>query len=441
MQRARNQHTATIKLAMSKDNHTPDKQQYETSTDADIDVTGNTTRRLDRRNYLKLVGTAAVAGVGVSSTAAAASYETITLNAGEQQTITLATNETFTDTLVDASADGAAFRIRASGSGWTIRNVGIRGPIPSSVSHLIAMRVDPSDGVGTIDNVYVEDVTNNFMFCNAHHNGHINISNSTFIYNLRDREDTLYGSPPGNPNADWPKTTGEGGTIRVENCYTEQIGGYGWRMGSGGSEVVNCTLKNGNVALANLYGRTVTFRDVDVINADLGLRLGDHVNGNVDGLTTSPRTVVDNVRIDANTTVQRNAHNGNEPELVGSIAGNPDPTPPASAPMSAKDAASGSDDGNDGGGGDDDLPHRITMDGKGPNETNYSFNVSGQLEPAPPADPNDTIDGNSVGSVVYDGQTDAYYFSGDIGYFNYSAGDILVTVDGHIIDNPETHWE
>jgi hypothetical protein len=300
-------------------------------------------RSRTRREVLKLTGAAGVSAVAFSAVGQAApNYETITLNAGEEKTVSLGSNDTFEDKLVDASADGASFRIEATDSGWTIRNVGIMGPIPSSVSHAIAMRVDAGDGVGTVDNVYAEDVTNNFMFCGAHHNGHIDIKNSSYIYNLRDREDTLYGSPPGNPNADWSKTTGEGGTIRVENCYTEQIGGYGWRMGSDGSEVVNSTLKNQNVALANLYGRTVTFRDVDVVNADIGLRLGDHVNGDVNGLTKAPRTVVENVRIDADTTVQRNDHNGNEPELVGSISGNPDPTPPSSAPMSAEEAASGS---------------------------------------------------------------------------------------------------
>ncbi len=104
------------------------------------------------------------------------------------------------------------------------------------------MRVTNPDGVGTIDNVYVEDVKYNFMFCHAYHEGHIDITNSTFINNLRDEEDTLYGSPPGNPDANWGKDTGRGGTIRVEGCYTERIGGYGWRLGSDSSKVVNCTL-------------------------------------------------------------------------------------------------------------------------------------------------------------------------------------------------------
>jgi hypothetical protein len=399
--------------------------------------TENTTHYLNRRTYLKLTGAAAVTGIGVSGTAAAAAYETITLAAGEDKTVSLGTGDTFEDTLVDASADGATFRIRASGSGWTIRNVGIRGPIPSSVSHLIAMRVDPSDGVGTIDNVYVDNVTNNFMFCNAHHNGHINVINSTFIYNLRDREDTLYGSPPGNPNADWPKTTGEGGTIRVANCYTERIGGYGWRMGSGGSEVVNCTLKNVNVALANLYGRTVTFRDVDVVDAHIGLRLGDHVNGDVDGLTKAPRTVVDNVRIDADTTIQRNDHNGNEPDLVGSVAGNPDPTPPAAAPMSAKEAASGG--GGDGGGGD----HVLEIKGGG-SRTTYNFTVDSNLTGVGSLESGqDEITNQSASGVVVGG-TDAYTFDGDLRAFDYDGGGFNVLLDGqpaHVGRRPDHFLE
>jgi hypothetical protein len=323
-------------------------------TDRDAeDADESTLRTLTRRDTLKLNSGAAlgIMGFGLSESAAAAEPTTgienvIEVPAGETYVVRLEEREdnTFENTLVDASADGAGFRIQATGPEWTIRNVGIKGPIPSSVSHVIRMRIDSSDGVGTVDNVYIEDVTNNFMFTHAYHEGHIDITNSTFIDNTRDQEDTLYGSPPGNPEANWPKDTGRGGTIHVENCYSEKIGGYGWRMGSDGSKVVNCTLKDVLVGLANLYGRSVEFRDVDVVNAALGFRMGDHVNGDVEGLTKAPRTVVDDVRIDADSIVDANEHQGNSLELVGRINGNPDPTPPETAPTSVGEAASGSTD-------------------------------------------------------------------------------------------------
>ena len=324
-----------------------------TSTDRDTVHADESKREtLTRRDSLKLTSGAAlgIGATGLTLTGSATAKSStgienvIEVPAGETYVVRLdeRENNTLENTLVDASADGAAFRIQATGPRWTVRNVGIIGPIPGSISHVIRMRVDDPDGVGTIDNVYIEDVTNNFMFCHAHHEGHIDITNSTFIDNLRDNEDTLYGSPPGNPEASWPKDTGRGGTIHVENCYSEKIGGYGWRMGSDGSRVVNCTIKDCLVGLANLYGRSVEFRNVDVVNAALGLRIGDHVNGDVAGLTKVPRTIVDNVRIDADSIIDANEHQGNSPELVGRINGNPDPTPPETAPLSAGEAASGS---------------------------------------------------------------------------------------------------
>lgn len=406
----------------------------EQATNDRADDIASADRRVTRRDSLKLGGTAlatSVAGLGYVGSAAAAE-NTITLDPGESRTIDVTDqpNNTFKNTLVDASADGAEFSIQAVGDDWTIRNVGIKGPLPSSVSPVIRLRVTDPDGVGTIDNVYIEDAYNNFMFCHAYHEGHIDIKNSTFVDNHRDEEDTLYGSPPGNPDADWGKQTGNGGTIRVEGCYCERIAGYGWRMGSDGSEVVNCTLVDmERVALANLYGRTVEFRDVDVVNANLGLRLGDHVNGDdTDGLTKAPRTVVDNVRIDADTDVQFNDHQGNSPELVGSVSGNPDSTPPAGAPMSAEEAANGNNDG--GGDGNVSEPNdRLVLSGSG--TQNYSLGVSGGINDTESTENSDTVNASSGSGIVGDGAVDTWYFDGDVTdlTMNLDDGRITATVD------------
>lgn len=417
----RNDETQTTDEATSSTNDTSDES------------TGTSERTLTRRDSLKLGGTAlatTVAGVGATGSAAAAE-NVITLDAGESRTIDVRDqpNNTFENTLVDASADGAEFQIQATAPNWTIRNVGIKGPLPSSVSHVIRAQVSDPDGVGTIDNVYVEDVVNNFMFCHAYHEGHLDIKNSTFIDNTRDEEDTLYGSPPGNPDADWPKQTGRGGTIRVEGCYCERIAGYGWRMGSDGSEVVNCTLVDmERVALANLYGRTVYFRDVDVVNADIGLRLGDHVNGDVSGLTKAPRTVLDDVRMDANDDVQFNDHNGNSPDLVGSVSGNPDPTPPAGAPMSAEEAANGSSDGG-GGGGVSGPNDRIVFSGSG--TQNYSFATTGDVNATDTIESGDSVNPSSGGGIVGADAIDEWYFNGDVTDLSMDLDDgrITVTVD------------
>ncbi|MWG33850.1 hypothetical protein [Halomarina oriensis] len=410
-----------------------DDGRHEATTAERTDTNGTTgSSGMSRRESLKLGGAAlaATTGLGAFSKGADAqsSYTTRTLDAGETVTIDLADepNNTYENVLVDASADGAEFSIQAIGSNWTVRNVGILGPLPSGVNHVIRMNVTDPGGVGTVENVYIEDVTNNFMFCQAQHEGHIDITNSTFINNSRDEEDTLYGSPPGNPDADWGKDTGQGGTIHVEGCYCERIAGYGWRMGSDGSVVENCTLVDmERVALANLYGRTVYFRDVDVVNASLGLRLGDHVNGDdTPGLTKAPRTVVENVRIDAATDVSFNDHNGNEPELVGSIEGNPDPTPPAGAPMSAEEAASGSSGG--GGGGSTTGPDdRIVFSGSG--TQNYSFATSGSVDPAASIESSDDAGDSSASGIVGNDYTDEWTFDGDLTDLSMDLGDGRIT--------------
>jgi len=294
-------------------------------------------RRTDGGN--RDAGTDAAMETGTDADDAGNDYETIILAQDESKTVDVEDGETYTNKLIDASADGAEFQINASGSGWTIRNIGVKGPLPSSVSQVIRIQVNDPDGTGTIDHVYLEGAYKNFMFAHAHHEGHIDIKNSTFIDNLRDVEDILYGSPPGNPDANWGKQTGRGGTIHIDGCYGEKIGGYGWRLGSDGSKLENSVLVDQNVAVANLWSRDVEIRNVDIVNADIGLRLGSHIHG--EKLSEPTRTVVDNVDISAETPVQRNEHQGQPPELVGSIGNNPDRTPPSSAPMSAEEAASG----------------------------------------------------------------------------------------------------
>ncbi|MFB9804717.1 hypothetical protein ACFFQF_04375 [Haladaptatus pallidirubidus] len=93
---------------------------------------------VNRRSYLKLTGSTALALTGaglLSNGAAAAEYETIEVPAGSREQFQVGSGETFENKLIDISATGADARIVASGSDWTIRNVGFKGAADMSGPH------------------------------------------------------------------------------------------------------------------------------------------------------------------------------------------------------------------------------------------------------------------------------------------------------------------
>jgi len=414
---------------------TDNQPTEETHSGPDCDGANRLHETVSRRESLKLGGAALAAATGTSAfsgSAAAASYDEIVLDQGETLQIDLNNGDgsSYTDKLIDASAEDAEFQVNASGGDWEIRNIGVIGPLPSSIPHIFRLRVTDPDATGVLESVYVEDVVNNFMFAHPDHAGHIDIRNSTFINNLRDREDILYGSPPSNPEASWGKETGNGGTIHIYGCYGKDIGGYGWRLGADGSRIENCVLEDQNVALANLYrkrdadGDGVLMKNVDIVNANTGIRLNSHIHNDLDIPTT--RTTFENVRVDADTPVQRNEHNGAEPIVTGSVDSNPDPTPPADAPMSAKEAASGT-----GSGGGTSTIEVFDRSASGTTST-YEFAVDGDLSATSSVNSNDEIDSNvAMGQV--NGGSDAYETDAELLYFRYD-GDVELQRDGSTVD-------
>ena len=299
-----------------------------------------------RRTFLKGAGTlaATAAAGGLTDVAAAQQNSGVEVINGEYTVeVTDLPNNTLENKII--RANGEEVHITAIGDSWTIRNVGIQGPVArGGNAAVIEPIVENPNGAGVIDNVYVDDVPDNCIFVNASHAGRLDITNSFFG---KSAEDSIYGSPPGNGSAFTRrgKDAGEKGTIHVDNCYSEGATDYAFRLGSPGSSVTNSTVNDVGTALADLYGNAVTFRNVDISGAGIGLKIGDHDDGNMELLAASGRTsvvaVAIKVRIAASDQVQRNSIGGVDAVLKGQIGGNPDSRIPAGVPTSAEAAGRG----------------------------------------------------------------------------------------------------
>ena len=215
-------------------------------------------------------------------------YETIELDSDRQ--FNVGEGETFSNKLI--IANGNQVTIRGDTSDWEIKNIGIK-KLRGERGHIEAFVNDP-DGEALVENVYIEDTTNNIMFVNRIHEGHLTVRRCSFIYNGNPgdlREDGIYGSPPGNvPPKDG---NGYGGTIDVVDCYFERMDSHGVRLGSVGSRCINCTLVDCGKSLTNYYGGPesrqyyegnreadrdyVLFKDIDVGGeSSFGLQVGSH---------------------------------------------------------------------------------------------------------------------------------------------------------------------
>ena len=257
-------------------------------------------------------------------------------------------------------ADGERVDIWARGSGWTIRNVAITNHGANDDPPL-NLRVTARDGVGLVHNFYAADIESNVVFVHPKHTGKIRFEAITW---LRVAEDASYSSRPGNPpsiTTGDPKIEGRGGTVGFRDAYLKNIGigpraGYGLRLGSDGSYVINATIVDTTgPALANTFASGehpsqrsdafdgVLFRNVDVIQRDggTGLRVNNHQSGLKSKRDATALTYLEDVDIEAAEPIERNEAGGQAPIIRGDYGTNPDPTPPAGAPRSPERAASG----------------------------------------------------------------------------------------------------
>ncbi len=417
-----------------------------------------------RRGYLKLVGStaAAAAAIGSSATAAAADYDTVTVGQGERRTISLGDGDTLEDTLFDVSAQGANLFIRASGSDWTIRNVGVKGSFDRDANDGQVMRCDvpSSSGEALIENVYLadgvgEDTNKTAINVGPDHAGHIECRNLAVA---RWSSNAIYAAGFGRIRE--PGTTdGAGGTIAFRNSYFCNNNIAHLRLAADGTEVENCVFENtsdvppiptshgGGSDVVNSRGIYTGYGDpsqtITVKNCDFNIT-SSNTNGAASVAISGNHATygeLTTVRLVDCQTQGRIVGDNVETENVGN---SPDTTPPDAAPMTPEEAASGGGtSGNSDGSGNTtssdpqtDLSNTITVSGgSATNLVEYEFTVSEDLEAYEGITAEDTIDGTTAQGGVAGG-ADTYAFAGEVTDFS-STEDVAVTINGQSVDTAE----
>ncbi|WP_049971329.1 hypothetical protein [Haladaptatus cibarius] len=423
---------------MSDKNQSENKHRRETDTDASAHAS-DTNRLLDRRDYLKLTGTtaaAAAAGFGGAGTAAAESYDTVTVGKNETKKYNLGDNDTLENILFDITAPGARVKIRPVGSGWVVRNIGFKGRLDLNSSgpkwYMIGPEVSKG-GTGLIENVYLGDGATNDggtgIFVPLNHAGTLTIRRCYFQHWA---DNGVYGSAPGRD----PRNPGYG-TVQIEQCYARNNNLSNFRVGTDGSYVRDSVIHvDDDVPYAYGDPGAVNSRgiwakeggNITVDNCDILL---EHPDGSAcvwEG--DNDRTGLAKVRnsqIDARgSSVQRFTGNVDVGPNVGQ---NPDVGVPAGVPQSAKQAAQGS-------GGS----HLLEITGSG-THTDYSFTVDSNLKGAGSLENTDNIvNNNQSASGAVGGGTDAYTFDGNLRAFNFNGGQVNVLLDGkpaHVGQRPD----
>lgn len=297
---------------------------------------------LERRSYIKLLGAtgATLAGAGaMSGVAGAKDYRTVTVPSGGRKVFRVGSGETLENLLIDCTASNADARIVASGTGWTIRNVGFKGEMDHGASGGYPNHIAAS-GEGRIENVYVGNgvvggTRKGGIGVGANHSGHIDLVR-THIAGWSDNG--IYAAGMARPGS-----SGGHGTLAFDSCYLHDNNVSSLRIASDGTTVKNTVVHNtGNAPTVSTCGcvnargvydgygtesDVVTFDNVDIKCTDA------NTNGGTSALVAAKTTFeVKNSQVDGDLIGNVNTTN------VGS---NPDVTPPEGVPMTAEEAAKG----------------------------------------------------------------------------------------------------
>ena len=400
-----------------------------------------------RRSFVKLAGTVASATLfgSVGAGADSEDFDVIEVPAGQTHTVHLGDGETFENTLIDITADGAEYRIFANANDFEIRNVGIRGHWDHNWNKVepFVVSVPDESSSGLIENFYFEgrgpyhvsrpsggDVTG--IFVSSNHAGDLLIKNVNIQWCP---DNAIYASSPGNP-PEHP-ATGSGGTVRIEDSYARGCRAGHFRIGTNGSYVQNCVANGGPVDGDGGKGRGVWgfFNRIEVRDCDL---VGPFEFGAIaagDGHWRGDAVVeVTNTRFESVT-----EHSG---RVVGESAGSPqrfEPEDVEGVPLSPEEAARGGPD-QDGASAQDDPDRVITIIDEWPRErSNYEFTVDGDLEKSEDnhatIDDEDEIDGSTATGFVHGGR-DSYRFSGEITDFAVD-GPVAIILDDDEVEPAE----
>ncbi|WP_049923565.1 hypothetical protein [Halopiger djelfimassiliensis] len=237
--------------------------------------TGSETRRdqlFDRRTYLKgVAGVGATIAASMGAAAQSGDYEEVVVGANQSVTYTVGSGETLENLLIDISAHNAKFYIRANGSDWAVRNIGIRGTWDDDTKEEPFIVNVTAGGTGVVENFYWADGTAPFdsqrtyggaatgCYVANSHAGTLIMENM----NLQGFSDNgVYGSSPGDLSSH-PSGGGGGGEVIIRNSYAADCAPAGFRLGSDGSRLENCVVTN---CTRNYWG---FYHDTAVVDCDL----------------------------------------------------------------------------------------------------------------------------------------------------------------------------
>jgi len=400
---------------------------------------------LNRRTLIKTtgIGLAGLAGLAASGQGAAASYRTVTVPAGGHRSFSVGDGETLENLLVDITASGATCSFNATANNWTMRNIGVRGK-QSSDGTLVTISVPDSGSTGTLENCYFGDGQEYQSSTDAQavgiwvdatgsnaHLGTLQLNNvhlGGFINN------GLYAS-----GTAVQQGSSAGDTV-LDGCYFRSNNIAQVRISHTGDIVRNSVIiaredevvaegpddggrvKNGR----GIWGHD-GWGEVQVENCDIYSDWGALVTDSQTGMVATDCRVHGGISADVDTQ---------------NVTGSPDLTPPAGAPMTAVEAASGSSSTSSTSDSTttttaDDLPNTISISGgSSSNIVSYSFTVSDALEKSTAGgasiDDGDTITGTTANGAIAGG-TDSYAYAGDITAFTVDDG-ATVTVNGETVD-------
>ncbi|PSP56603.1 hypothetical protein BRC82_01615 [Halobacteriales archaeon QS_1_67_19] len=138
-----------------------------------------------------------------------------------------------------------------AGGGWAVRNVGFKGHRGAGSPAVAAAVTDPG-GSAVIEGCYLGDGGNGpGVWVQPEHAGTLVVRNCYFE---GWGDNGLYGSPPGNPS-NHPRP-GNGGAVRVENCYAKNNATSNFRLGTDGSALKNSVSFGSQRGYWGFYGRT-----------------------------------------------------------------------------------------------------------------------------------------------------------------------------------------
>lgn len=251
-------------------------------------------------------------------------YETITVPEDTHRTIDISTDEMFKDVLIDITRRGASVTIETHGTGWWIRNVGIRGT--QSADEPAMLLADNGERISRLLHVYLGDGADPQTSASAVELKH-NHTGRLWAYDTTVRGWT-------DPGFDSSAPVGNGGGhVRYKSCYAANNHGANYLTGDD-------TLVDSLAIDHSGRGRALwALGDTSCQNCDLntgGKSYAAHAgtSGRVGSVTLTDS------RYDAGHRNSFRAKGDSSVELVNTTRG-PNETPPASAPASAIDAATG----------------------------------------------------------------------------------------------------